>query len=425
MNIKLALQLDKLLEAGPNVFFYLVPEQVDFTSATSFSIGLMSKSNHFQVEVNKQNVYEVSSLLKSSVFEEGVTLIGWNLKNYFSANRFWSGGNFSFEGKLLDLKIAESFIGIHQKMPGDFDELRARVKVVVTNKSWDSFRNLSQKIYQPLFSQVLPAIECEGVFDKDNRRILYPFYEIEGQVNGRLSCSKFLKEGFNPHSLSDEEKKRYYPRRNDCTFLAFDYLHMEVSMLAWLSKDDALLDALGNGDFYKSLFKMLSGKEVETDTQRTFCKTLFLPVVYGQSSHSLAEKLEVSADTAKKIVEKLHKLFPKLFIWIENYNVEADIYRDYLGRCRTFEPGKEYKYRNFIVQAPSAVFCLEKLVGLYYDLGIYGSMVAHVHDGYLMRVEKKRVNEIETLVKSSLESESNIFPGLKLKVNSKISDTFA
>ena len=414
MSVKLALQLDKVLESGPNLFFYLEPGQ---------KINLMSRTYRTSIDVDKDNIFEIAGFLKSTVFDENVLLIGWDFKKFFTFHRLCCGNNFSFEAKLLDLKIAESFLGIKKGVPINFDELKARLMVLISHPSWSNFKTLHQKVYQPLFSQVMPSIECEGVFDKVQRKILYPSYEIEGSVNGRLSCSKTL--GFNPHSTNEDERKNCVPKYNDNSFIYLDYSNMEVAMLGWLSKDEYLMDILREFDFYKVLFKLLSGKEAETENQRNFCKNIFLPVIFGQSVDSLSQELSLPIDATKKIVEKLRKLFVKSFDWVDNYKPCGEIYKDYVGRCRTFEAGKEYKYKNFIIQAPAALFCLEKLVNLYADLTIYGNIVAHIHDGYLIRVEQKRALEMETLAKISLESESTIFSGLHLRINSKISKTFA
>jgi hypothetical protein len=416
MSVKLALQLDKVLEAGPNLVFY-----ADST-LKGLKTTILSKTHTVSIELDKDNIFETAGFLKSSIFEDGVSLIGWDFKKFFSFHRFHCGNNFTFDAKLLDLKIAENFLGIKKDVPADFNELKSRLMMVLGHPSWSSFRGLHQTIYQPLFSLVLPNIESEGVFDVIQRKVIYPSYEIEGSVNGRLSCCKEF--GFNPHSMSEEERRNCVPKYNDSCFVYLDYSNMEVAMLGWLSKDERLVKILSETDFYKALFKLLSGNEAETETQREFCKNIFLPVVFGQSAESLSQELSLSVDVGRKIVGRLHKLFPKCFGWVEDYKVDG-IYKDYVGRCRTFELGKEYKYRNFIIQAPSALFCLEKLVCLFNDLSIYGNIVAHIHDGYLVRVEQKRVIEMETLAKMSLESESVIFPGLHLRINSKISKTFA
>ena len=426
-NIQLALQLDQLVQAGPIIFMKLKPEVVDFTRREPLTLVFWSKSQEIEIALDSENIMEVFSLVKAAIFEDRrLSIIGWNLKNLFTYVLSFTGEVIEYEGKLLDLKLAECFIGVRERAPTTFSGMVARLKKLFADSSWSKYKAVHNNVYQSLMTRVIPNIETEGVFDTERKLFLFPYYEIEGQAGGRLSTQLAYGACFNPHSLSDEEKAKLKPRFSDCSFLSFDYHFHEVCVLAWLSQDEKLLELVsGEGDFYRKLYKELSGKEC-SDERRSFCKDcLFLPVVYGQSAKTLAERANIELDLAGKLIARLKDIFPKLFAWVENYPSEDNCYVDYIGRKRCFAEGEEYKYRNFIIQSPGAIFCLEKLVVLHDKLKGYGRLVAHIHDGFVVRAEDKQVETARSICMSVLQGESHLFPGLKLSTNCKISKTLA
>lgn len=428
-QVQLAFQLDQLIQAGPTVFIRLEPEILDFTQNNfSFKVIFLSKLNECEIEVNDENLMENLTLIRTALFEnKKLSIIGWNLKNLFTYVLSKTGSDLEFESKLLDLRLAECFIGIREKPPINFGEVTLRLKRLLADSSWLKFKSVYQKVYLPLLSRVIPKIEIEGVFNTEKRQILFPYYEIEGQVGGRLACQLAYKSSFNPHSLSAEEKLKLRPKGNGLVFLCFDYHFHEVCILAWLSQDEVLGKLISeDGDFYKKLYTQITGAECNSDVKRSFCKDcLFLPVIYGQSAKTLAERANTSVVTAEKLIFRLKSIFSKLFTWVENHTGENNVYVDYIGRKRQFLDGEEYKYRNFIIQSPGAIFCLEKLVYLHSVLRDYGRIVAHIHDGYIVRSSEKQVEMVRSICLQVLEGESILFPGLKLRINCKISKTLA
>ncbi len=426
-EIQLAVQLDQLIQAGPIVFLRMDPEIVDFTKGDfSTTIKVSGKTDTVEIKIDRENFLQTITFLKTAILESDITVIGWNLKNLFSAVLAFTGSSLEFESKLLDLRLGEAFVGIREKRPSEFNEALARLKALASNSSWNQFKKLYQKIYLPLLARVIPRIEVEGVFDSSQRKILYPYYEIEGSRNGRMICHLAYENAFNPHSLMPEQRPHLQPKENELTFLWFDYHFHEVCMLAWLSKDRRLLEILSTDeDVYLATYKLLTGQDGD-EKARSLCKDcLFLPTVYGQSAHTLSERTNLPLETCEKLAARLRKVFSGVFDWVENYSGDNLVYTDYVGRKREFTKELEYKYRNFIIQSPGAMFALEKLVHLYNDLGDYGRLVAHIHDGYVVACSEKQTESVKTICLKSLNSESQLFEGLKIKANCKISKTLA
>lgn len=427
-QVQLAVKLDQLIEAGPNIFLKTSPETIDFTKQVSFDLIFKTKTFDFEIEVNDDNFLEVLALVRTAIFENSkLFIIAWNIKPLFTYVLFKTNDYLEAPGKLLDLKLAECFIGIRDRSPGTFAEMLGRLKAVINDSSWNKLKKIFQKIYLPLTTKVIPKIEIEGVFNTGQKRLVFPFYEIEGQSGGRLACQMAYDSCFNPHSLSDEEKAKLQPKVHGATFLCFDYHFHEVCVLAWLSRDEWLQELVsGDGDFYRKLYKEITGASCETDAKRSFCKDyLFLPVIYGQSAKTLADRAKINISVAEKLIYKLHNIFPTLFNWLEDYKLENGVCTDFVGRKRKFSEGEEYKYRNFLVQSPGAIFALDKLVELHNSLGDYSNIVAHIHDGYVIRCAETNSEMVCMMASKILESESDLFPGLKLRSNCKISKTLS
>jgi hypothetical protein len=419
--IALAVKLESIIQAKAYVFVSLEPEIIDFTQSDfSYKFKIISEAGNLSIEVKPDEMFEITAFVKTAIFNnKEIMIIGWDLKPLFSAMLSKTGTPFEIESKFLDLKVAECFIGIRENPPTEFEEMKARVKRVFTDSSWPKLKSIYQQIYMPLITEVLPSIECEGFFNKQERRMLYPCYDVVGTANGRMSCHLAYENSINPHSMSEELKSVLLPRGRDYTFLNFDFNSMEVCTLAWLCDDERLKSLTGSEmDFYKSLFQLLTGGECDTDGKRNFCKKIFLPLFYGESAKELAKSLNFSIETAYKVIGKLKELFPKVFSWADEYPHENGCL-DYYGRKRVFSSDESYKYRNFIIQSPAALICLDRLVRLHRNLGHYGKLVAHIHDGYIVKVENKYIEIVKSLCIDSLQSESTICPNLNLRTNFK------
>jgi DNA polymerase I-like protein with 3'-5' exonuclease and polymerase domains len=119
----------------------------------------------------------------------------------------------------------------------------------------------------------------------------------------------------------------------------------------------------------------------------------------------------------------LRKLFPKVFEFSDDAQDEAKrngCVKDYFSRVRYFE-NNYYKARNFVVQSPAALLCLEKLVRLHQKINKEeAKIVFSVHDGYGITASKANALTLYPQIKSVLESKSSFLPNCNLEVSFKI-----
>jgi len=307
-------------------------------------------------------------------------------------------------------------------VPKGVSECKIRIQSMMGNKSWQDLQKIYKKIHLPLINKILPGIETVGLINKELRREVFPAYQIEGQLNGRLLCSKVLENSFNPHTLSNEDKLNLCSRYPNDLFLHFDYRHMEVSVLQWLSGDAVLGGMINSGeDLYSSIFKKIFGVDCENSGQRKLCKSFFLPVVYGLSKNALSKKLGVSTSMADHIYNGICRHFKTAISWVERHQTcIADVSTDYFGRNRIFKE-KKYRARNFAIQAPASLVCLDKLIKLYNLLeSSDAEVVFHVHDAFVILARPLRVTSLCKDIKILLEENCEMYNGLKLKTECRV-----
>jgi DNA polymerase I-like protein with 3'-5' exonuclease and polymerase domains len=194
---------------------------------------------------------------------------------------------------------------------------------------------------------------------------------------------------------------------------------MEVFMLAWLSKDPILGELCEKPDIYFSLYETLIGVPPKEKSDRELIKKMFLPVIYGQSPYMLGQRCNIPKDTAESIVNRIYSSFPVVSSWIKNQQEQLQnlgFAKDVFNKRRTFDEDKQYLVRNFCIQAPAAVVCLEKLNHLYFALNDKTDIAYTVHDGYAVYANKNNWKEIYNIGKEVLSGVSDFCPNLRLKV---------
>jgi len=426
--IQVAISLKHLLDSGRSFFLKCEPEVLDFTvPEAQGELVIFSIAEEFRLPLRPQSLVEYLGLLNAAFLQDkDISIICWNIKNLISYVKYHTKGLMVPECKLLDLKLIEAYLGHDKPAPESMAEALGRVKECFKDDSWPQAKTIYQKIHTPLMLDVVPHLETEGVYHKERRLALFSHYEIEGQANGRMGTSKAMRNCFVPHSMGPVERDMFRPRMTDEVFMYFDYHNMEVAMLQWLSKDDRLGQILDlDEDLYRVVFKLLSGGNCDTDKKRELCKNFVIGVIYGQSARSLSETHGISLTTAESIVSRIHGLFPKALNWLqEAQDNAAEVVKDAFGRKRFIED-RQHRVRNFVVQAPASLVCLEKLIQLHNRLKGCAKLACHIHDGYVAFVKKGATRMVASLGKEALEEASELCPGLKLKSSCKAGPSLA
>lgn len=411
-NWNISIALEEFLTSKLTIFLTYT-EVTNFTIDAEIYLLVWVKGNkNIKIPIPK-DLNTFIGILQNTIFAKERVVITWNVKNLFSYLKFRCP-EFSpdIQARVIDLKYSEAFLNIKEKIPETWTEAMKRASRIVDNPNWSK---INQLVHTPLATEVLPAIETFGLINQEDLRWDYCYYEIEEHVNGRLKCRSIADNFYLPHSWREDKKSKYNPGYEK-KFIVLDYSHMEVSVLQWLSGDEALGEIIKSGeDVYAGIYRILAGKASKSDTTRQFVKSMFLPIVFGMQATRLSIQLNLSLKGAESLIGQIYEKFPTALSWVEKQ--QNKITPDCFGRVRDYE--ESYKVRAAVIQSPAAVICLEKLVSLHQQCKRL-DLVASIHDAYIGIVEERFLEFVASEAKQLLESPSEFAPGLVLKVSCEI-----
>jgi DNA polymerase-1 len=108
--------------------------------------------------------------------------------------------------------------------------------------------------------------------------------------------------------------------------VSFDYSQQELRILAYLSKEENLLEAYRQGhDVHRqTASKIFSvGYDEVTKDQRNVAKTVNFGLVYGQGAFGLSEQLQKPVQECQGFIDKFFESFPKLKNYFDELLVEG------------------------------------------------------------------------------------------------------
>lgn len=409
--------IQQLVTLDKIVYLTVHPYPLDNTAGRKYQPMLFvgDQKRFLKIPLYGEDFNFLCCALDLTIFTEGHVVISWGMKSLLSYLRS-KKYEFVPECKVFDIEVIESFLGFDKNPPPkDFNEAVQRMKILGDRSSeWD---HVYREIHLPLIKEIVPQLENVGINDLRQKHAKFAYYEIDGQANGRFRCSsKLFRRGYNAHTIGPEQRQHYRPVDDSKLFLYLDFNHMEVSVLQWLSQDENMGKILKSPyDFYEAISILLTGGK-----DRNLGKN-FLPIIYGMGAWSLSKKLQISEDLAGDYIHTLRNKFPTAVEYVESYlhkSKQDNKACDYFGRCRRFDPNDDRmdnQIRNFLIQAPANIVCLEKLI----DLNREVPVAFHVHDGYCLYV-KKNYQKVLAKAKAVLESPSRMLEGLELKISSTV-----
>jgi hypothetical protein len=426
--LKLAEELGKFTSHDKVLYLKTEPEINDFTKPFTGKIHVFGEKLCLTIPSHKKE--DISNLfhqLCTTVLSEGMTVIFWNLKSLVSYFRFQLPRTpVHFDAKWVDLKLIEGFFGSKLAAPGSLNEALRRLGPYTQN---EAAKRIHKVIHKPLALQVVPEMETASlVIDTELKKYVYSSYEIESQTTGRLGCHKNFDTCITPHNMGDDQKFRMKLRNEKDFYVHFDFKHMEVSVLQWLSKDAALKSILDQyDDLYKGIYQNILGQPCDTEDKRNLIKSIFLPVMFGLQPAGLVDKLQegginFSLNAATQLHQVIRQKFKTAWEYLTDYHNQAKssaIVLDYFGRPRSFAE-KPLSVRGFLVQSAAAVMCLEKLIDLNAALGDCGKLLYSIHDGYVLVANQEKLNKVVSIGLKTLQGPSTMCPDLRLKVSCSI-----
>lgn len=106
----------------------------------------------------------------------------------------------------------------------------------------------------------------------------------------------------------------------DHYIIGFDYSQQELRAFAGEAQEQGLIDAFNNGeDIHSKTASMMLGIPIEQvgPDERKIGKTLNFGVVFGMQAASLAERLVISKEEAKTLLDQYFAAYPSIAVWSE------------------------------------------------------------------------------------------------------------
>jgi DNA polymerase-1 len=146
-----------------------------------------------------------------------------------------------------------------------------------------------------------------------DQRIHTTFYQL-ATTTGRLNSQDPNLQNIPIRTAQGREIRRaFVPREGDYTLLSADYSQIELRILAALTQDPGLLEALASGeDIHRSTAAKVFGLPLGdvTKAQRNQAKMVNYGISYGISAFGLSQRLGIPRADAKTLIEGYFALYP-------------------------------------------------------------------------------------------------------------------
>ena len=275
--------------------------------------------------------------------------------------------------------------------------------------------------YRRLTKIKITYIEVLGNYIREDGKI-HTIFKQNLTRTGRLSS---VEPNLQNIPTRDEEgrmiRKAFLPC-ND-VFLSADYSQMELRVLAHVSESPELQQAFINDeDIHTRVAADIYGvtmDEVSKDMRKT-AKAVIFGIVYGISGFGLGENLEISANEAKKFINKYYELYPGVKNYMDNIVQEAyknGYVKTLFNRKRVIE---ELQNSNFMVrqsgerialntpiQGTSADIMKIAMIKIYNEMkekNLKSKMLLQVHDELIFDVINEEKIILEELVRRNMEN---------------------
>ena len=238
-------------------------------------------------------------------------------------------------------------------------------------------------------------------------------------ATGRLSSSS---PNFQNIPIRTEDgkdvRKAIRAQSSDYQIFSADYSQIELRVMAHLSQDEALVQALNNGEDIhtftaKNIFNIHNDEDVLPEMRRT-AKIVNFGIMYGAGPFRLSQELDVPFGEAKKIKDAYFSKYKG----IEDYIAKSKLLikseksvQTLLGRKRAvWDSDSQNKIRrdaaermaiNMPIQGTAAEMIKIAMIKIYKDLKdniLKSKLILQVHDELLLEVHKDEVDYISEMV---------------------------
>ena len=245
-------------------------------------------------------------------------------------------------------------------------------------------------------------------------------------ATGRLSSSDPNLQNIPVRGEEGKEIRKAFIPEPGCLFFSADYSQIELRVMAHLSGDENMIEAFREGhDIHAATAAKIYKEEMENVTrdQRTKAKRANFGIIYGITIFGLADRLEISREEARQLIDGYFETFPKVKEYMEKAKEEARSKgyvetlfhrRRYLADINSANGTvRGFAERNAInapIQGTAADIIKVAMVRIHRRFkseNIRSKMILQVHDELIFSVYPDEKEKVERIV---LEEMQNAFP---------------
>ena len=244
---------------------------------------------------------------------------------------------------------------------------------------------------------------------------------------GRISSDRPNLHNIPVRSELGKQFRRAFVPAEGCSFLVADYDQVELRVIAHLSGDAGLIEAMTSGSDVHRV--VASGvyrvpPEEVTHTQREFSKMVSYGLAYGMEAYGLSQRLGVPVEEAAAIMESYFGAFPSVKQYMDETVAEARVRGatcTEFGRLRPLPDLNSSNYRvrlaaerqamNAGIQGLAADIFKLALVRLDRSLEegkLASRLVLQVHDEVIVEVPAGEEAEASRLTEEALTGAANL-----------------
>ncbi len=139
-------------------------------------------------------------------------------------------------------------------------------------------------------------------------------------ATGRLSSSDPNLQNIPIRGEDGKEIRKAFIPEPGCLFFSADYSQIELRVMAHLSNDENMIRVFSEGkDLHAATAANIYKKNIEevTRDERTKSKRANFGIIYGITVFGLAERLDITRDEAKMLIDGYFETFPQVHDYME------------------------------------------------------------------------------------------------------------
>ena len=245
-------------------------------------------------------------------------------------------------------------------------------------------------------------------------------------ATGRLSSSDPNLQNIPIRGEDGKEIRKAFVPEPGCLFFSADYSQIELRVMAHLSQDENMMNVFREGkDLHAATAATIYKKDINevSRDERTKSKRANFGIIYGITVFGLAERLDITRDEAKQLIDGFFQTFPQVHQYMEASKQKAREkgYAETVFHRRRYLPDinshnatvRNFAERNAInapIQGSAADIIKVAMIRIFNRFkaeGIRSKMILQVHDELNFSVYPEEKEIVERIV---IEEMQNAFP---------------